>query len=85
MFRKLCKTAQMSGGNLTNGGIAYLFINYLLRVVYLVPLLLLWRTLMADGLEMGMSLAQMLTYTYLGAVFSEVLVVRSQLRPANEG
>lgn len=77
MFRKLWKTAQMSGEDLTNGGIAYLFVSYFLRVVYLVPLLLLWRTLMAGGVNMGMSLTQMLTYTYLGAIFSEILVVRS--------
>lgn len=67
----------MSAENLTNGGVEYLFINYLLRVVYLVPLLLLWRTLMAGGVGMDMFLTQMLTYTYLGAIFSEILVVRS--------
>jgi hypothetical protein len=33
---------------------------------------------MVDGVEAGMSLSQMLTYTYLGAVFSDILIVRSQ-------
>lgn len=77
MFWKFWKTAHMSGKDQTNGGVAYLMVNYLLRVVYLIPLLLLWRTLMADGVEVGMSLPQMLTYTYLSAVFSDILIVRS--------
>ena len=77
MFLKFWKTAEMSGKDQTNGGIAYLMVNYLLRVVYLIPLLLLWRTLMTDGVEVGMALPQMLTYTYLGAVFSDILIVRS--------
>jgi ABC-2 type transport system permease protein len=77
LLRKLWKTAGMSGKDQTNGGIAYLLVNYALRVVYLIPVLLLWRTLMADGVDVGMSLSQMLTYTYLGAVFSDILIVRS--------
>lgn len=74
---KLWKTASMSSQSATNGGAIYLVPNYLLRVAYLVPLLLLWRTLMADGVDAGMSLSQMLTYTYLGALFAEILVVKS--------
>lgn len=61
----------------TNGGILYLLLSYSLKVVYLIPLLLLWRTLASQGVDTGMTLAQMLTYTYLGAIFSELLVVRS--------
>lgn len=74
---KYIKTAQMSAQSSTNGGVIYLFLGYMLKVVYLVPLLLLWRTLITDGVDAGMSLTQMLTYTYLGAIFSEVLVVQS--------
>ena len=77
LYKGLYKTAMMSAGDLTNGGIVYLLGNYLLRVVYLIPLLLLWRNLMVDGVEAGMSLSQMLTYTYLGAMFSDILIVRS--------
>ena len=75
---KFLKTARMSTQNLTNGGVIYLLPNYLLKVLYLVPLLYLWRSLMQSGVDAGMTLAQMLTYTYLGAVFSDLLVVHTQ-------
>ena len=74
---KYFKTAYMSGASKTNGGIAYLLVNHALQVVYLLPLLLLWRNLMAGGVEAGMSLPQMLTYTYLGVIFADVLVVQT--------
>jgi len=74
---KHLKTAQMTSQNLTNGGIMYLALGYMLRIVYVIPLLLLWRSLMAGGVEVGMSLSQMLTYTFLGTILSDVLVVRT--------
>lgn len=74
---KYLKTAEMSAKSLTNGGTVYLFTGYLLKIVYLVPLLLLWRTLSKSGVDAGMPLARMLAYTYLGALFSEILVVRT--------
>lgn len=77
IFNKYLKTAQMSAKSLTNGGVVYLFTGYLLKIVYLVPLLLLWRTLAKSGVDVGMPLQGMLAYTYLGAVFSEILVVRT--------
>ena len=42
---KYIKIAQMSAQDLTNGGVAYLLPNYLLKVLYLIPLLFLWRSL----------------------------------------
>lgn len=77
LYARLMKTAWMTSKNTTNGGIMYLCLNYMLRVVYLIPMLLLWRTLMTEGVDTGMTLSQMLTYTYLGAIFSEILIVRS--------
>lgn len=77
ILEKYIKTAQMSSQSLTNGGVVYLFLNYLLKIVYLIPILLLWRTLIHNGVDAGMSLSQMLAYTYLGAILSEILVVRS--------
>lgn len=77
ILTKHLKTAQMTSQNLTNGGIAYLMLGYMLRIFYVIPLLLLWRSLMAGGVEVGMSLSQMLTYTFLGAILSEVLVVKT--------
>lgn len=67
----------MSSQGTTNGGILYLLPNYLIKMFYIVPMLLLWRTLMNSGVETGMTLVQMLTYTYLGAIFSDLLVVHT--------
>jgi len=72
------KIAQMSAQDLTNGGVAYLLPDYLLKVLYLLPLLFLWRSLMQSGVDAGMTLEQMLTYTFLGAVLSDLLVVRTK-------
>lgn len=77
IFAKYFKTALMSAQSSTNGGVVYLFLGYLLKIVYLIPLLLLWRTLINEGVDTSMSLTQMLTYTYLGAILSEILVVHT--------
>ncbi len=74
---KYIKTAQMCSKNLTNGGVLYLLLSYLLKVIYVIPILLLWRSLMQGGVNVGMTLPQMLTYTFMGAILSEVLVVRT--------
>lgn len=74
---KHIKTVQMCSQSSTNGGILYLFPGFLLRIIYVIPLLLLWRTLMASGVDAGMSLPQMFTYTYVGAILPEILVVRT--------
>ncbi|HSL94048.1 MAG TPA: hypothetical protein VK905_05530, partial [Bacillota bacterium] len=76
-MKKYLITARMTAQNLTNGGLLYLLPGYLLRVLYLVPLLLLWRSLMASGVETGMTLDQMLTYTLLGTLFASLLVVQT--------
>lgn len=75
---KYIKTAGMSARTIMNGGIACLFPGYLLRILYLVPLLLLWRTLIANHVDAGMTLSQMLAYTYLSTLLSDLLLVRTQ-------
>ncbi len=77
MIQQYVKTAQITWQGTTNGGVRYLFLNYLLRIAYLLPILLLWRTLMSGGMDVGMTLSQMLAYTYLGAILSDILVVRT--------
>ena len=49
----------------TNGGIFYLLPNIAVRLVHLIPLLFLWSVLSRSGVETGMTLKQMLSYTYL--------------------
>ena len=79
MIAKYIKTASMSAQNKTLAGIIYLLPDALLRVVCLIPLLMLWRTLFGSGVDTGMQLSQMLSYTYISALLSELLVITSPL------
>jgi ABC-2 type transport system permease protein len=79
MILKYIKTAQMTAQSQTNGGIFYLLLGYLLRGIYLIPLLFLWRSLMSSGVDSGMSLQQILTYTYISTLIGDLLVIRSRL------
>ena len=79
MIAKYLKTASMAAHNKTYAGFMALLPGAFLRVVCLIPLLMLWRTLMAGGTETGMTLSQMLTYTYISAILSDLLVVESPL------
>ncbi len=76
-YVKFLKTAQISLQGQTNGGTLYLLPNIIVKVIYLVPLMFIWRVLASSGVEVGMSLSQMLTYTYLNTLLSELLIVRS--------
>ena len=49
----------------------------LVRLLYLLPLIFLWRVIVGGGVDAGMTLAQLLTYTYVSALLSEMLVVRT--------
>ena len=55
----------------TNGGIFYLLPNIAVRLVHLIPLLFLWSVLSRSGVETGMTLKQMLSYTYLNAILAD--------------
>jgi len=61
----------------TNGGIVYMLPTVLVRLAYLLPLMFLWRVIAEGGVDAGMTLAQLLTYTYISALLSEMLVVRT--------
>lgn len=78
MTAKYFKTAQISLRAQTNGGIWYLLPKILIRLVYLLPLMLVWRVLLESGAQADMSLTQMLSYTYLNALLTDLLVVRTQ-------
>lgn len=69
------KTARMAMLGQTNGGLLYLIPGILLKLFHLVPLMFLWRTVLADGVDAGMSMGQMMTYTYLSALLSDMLAV----------
>jgi ABC-2 type transport system permease protein len=74
---KYIKTAQIAMRGQTNGGIIYLFPNILVNLMYLLPLMFLWRVIAGSGIDAGMSLSQLLTYTYINALLGEMLIVRT--------
>jgi len=79
MFNKYIKTAIITMRGKTNGGIIYLFPNVIMNLMYLLPLMFLWRVLAGQGVEVGMSLEQMLSYTYMNALLYPMLVVQTFL------
>ena len=77
MIRKYSQTMRMAMRAQTNGGILYLLPNIFVRLVHLIPLLFLGSVLSRSGVETGMTLGQMLSYTYLNAVLADLLVVQT--------
>jgi ABC-2 type transport system permease protein len=76
-INKYIKTAQIAMRAQTNGGIIYLFPNILVNLMYLLPLMFLWRVIAGGGVDAGMSLEQLLSYTYVNALLGELFVVRT--------
>ena len=77
IMRKHAATAITAMKGQINGGIIYMFPSILINVLYLLPLMFLWRVIAADGVDVGMTLEQLLTYTYINALLSQMLVVRT--------
>ena len=76
-MQKYIITARTAMKGHTNGGIIYMFPDIIVKLMYLLPLMFLWRVLAESGTDTGMSLQQLLTYTYINALLSQMLVVRT--------
>ena len=76
---KYIKTAQIALRGQTNGGIFYLIPNILVKIMYLLPLIFLWKAISASATEVGMSLEQLLSYTYMNTLLSEMLVIQTMV------
>ncbi|NLA86977.1 MAG: hypothetical protein GX847_06770 [Clostridiales bacterium] len=74
---KYIKTAHMACLEKTNGGVFYLLPDILVKICTLIPLVFLWRTVMASGVKVGMTMPQMLSYTYAAALLGDLLVVKT--------
>lgn len=69
-------TAKLAASRAFDGGLFYVLSGYLLRLARLVILLLLWRSLAAQGADLGeLRLEQLLAYTLLAAALGEQLNV----------
>src|SRR5882672_2441953 len=72
------KTAAMSAGDV--GDSPLFVVDYGLRILRVLVLLALWRTILGGRETSGaMSLSAVLTYTVIAEVFAERLAVRSTL------
>jgi len=78
-MQKYIKTAQTAMHGKTNGGIIYMFPMIILKVIYLVPLMFIWRILTAGGVAIEMTLAQLLAYTYVNALLADMLIVKTYM------
>jgi ABC-2 type transport system permease protein len=76
-LRKYITTAQTALRAQTNGGIVYMFPQIIMKIIYLVPLMFIWRIVTASGVDAGMTLAQLLSYTYVNALLSHILIVNT--------
>lgn len=75
-MKKLLTTASLSASRAFDGGLFYMLGDYLLRLARLVILLMVWRSLAAQGADLGeFSLQQLLVYTLLASVLSDQLNV----------
>ena len=81
-LRKYWKTAAMTATSYAGDSLLFL-VDYLMRLLRVLVLLALWRTLAGRGVEStGMTLASLLTYTLIAEVFAEQLAVRTSLETA---
>lgn len=83
MIRKYWITARMAVQEKTGGGVLYLLPDMVMEVVYLVPVMFIWRALAAGGYEMEMSVSQLLSYTYVNALLTDLMIVNTCLSAWN--
>lgn len=79
MLEKYGVTARMSLRGKTNGGLVYLVPEIAMRLVYLVPLLFLWKSLAERGAEAELSVSQLLSHTYVNALAADLMIVNTCL------
>lgn len=79
MISKYMATARMAVKGKTGGGLLYLFPDMIMKVVYLVPVMFIWRSLAESGYEAEMSISQLLSYTYVNALLADMMVVNTCL------
>jgi len=75
---KYIKTAQLSFLERTNGGLIYIMPSIFIKMCTLIALIYLWRVVMSSGVEVGMSLEQMLTYAFVSSILADMLIVQTR-------
>ena len=73
-MRGVIATIGMSAAGKLNGGVFALFVGYMLKLLFLLPMLFLWRSFAAAGADLGsLSLEGLLTYTCVSTMLGQVL------------
>lgn len=83
MIHKYIATARMAVQGKTGGGMFYMFPDIAIKVVYLVPVMFIWKSLAEGGYEVEMSVSQLLSYTYVNALLTDMMVVNTCLSSWN--
>lgn len=83
MFDSYFTTARMAVRGRTNGGVLYLLPDILMKVIYLVPLMFIWKSLAGSGYQIEMSVSQLLSYTYVNALLTDLMIVNTCLSAWN--
>ncbi len=83
MIKKYMITARMSVRSKTNGGVLYMFPDIFMKVIYLVPLMFIWRSLVGSGYKVEMSISQLLSYTYVNVLLADMMIVNTYLSAWN--
>ena len=76
-MNKYFKTIYMSATEKTAGGAIYLLPDVLIRIFTLISLIYLWRAAMSTNIDVGMNLNQILAYTCISALLSDMLAVKT--------
>ncbi|MTI95867.1 MAG: hypothetical protein FH749_10355 [Firmicutes bacterium] len=73
-MKKYLSTIKLSATRAFDGGVLYILSNYVLQVAQMIILMLIWRSLAAQGADLGgFTLEQLLVYTLLSSIFREQL------------
>lgn len=83
MIGKYIATARMSLRGRTNGGVLYLLPDILMKVIYLIPVMFIWKSLSGSGCRIEMSVTQLLSYTYVNALLADLTIVSTCLSAWN--
>ena len=83
MINKYIATARMAMQEKTGGGAFYMFPDIIMKVIYLVPVMFIWKSLAESGYEMEMSVSQLLSYTYVNALLTDLMIVNTFLSAWN--
>ena len=83
MISKFMATTRMAMQDKMGSGVFYMLPDIFMKVIYLIPVMFIWKTLAESGYEVEMSVSQLLSYTYVNALLTEMMIVNTCLSAWN--